>query len=90
MVYVCTLYSLCGKIISSICFCIIYLYIYGVLRIHGILWLTKHLTLQGCKEKISDWLAENALTIVAMGASIIILQVQSISHTPVSSFFLSL
>ncbi|CAL8249513.1 unnamed protein product [Boreogadus saida] len=29
---------------------------------------------EGCKEKITDWLAENALTIVAMDASIIILQ----------------
>ncbi|KAJ3598344.1 hypothetical protein NHX12_001854 [Muraenolepis orangiensis] len=29
----------------------------------------------GCKEKISDWLADNALTIIAMDASIIILQV---------------
>ncbi|XP_059909368.1 leukocyte antigen CD37 [Gadus macrocephalus] len=33
---------------------------------------------EGCKEKITDWLAENALTIVAMDASIIILQVLQI------------
>ncbi|KAK0155607.1 putative tetraspanin-19 [Merluccius polli] len=30
---------------------------------------------EGCKEKISDWLAGNALTILAMDASILILQV---------------
>ena len=44
------------------------------------LWFTRYLTLQGCKEKITDWLADNALTIVAMDASIIILQVISRTH----------
>ena len=44
------------------------------------LWFTRCLTLQGCKEKITDWLADNALTIVAMDASIISLQVTSRTH----------
>lgn len=54
---------------------------------HVLLFVINVCLLQGCKEKLSDWLQENALTIIGMDVGLLLIQVMKPKCDPCVFWF---